>query len=330
MDRVAVVRELGVEVGFETKWVGEPGNGRHEVELPHKVRGITLPFSAEDWVSIAQCEGQYYVGGCCANMSVLQDEVNGVFRDGGYADGATLLKIGEAARGHEGFEDFAPVDDEGFEKLVERWRRSIAYLEEHSNEKLQIDPWFKLAVAFNAVESKLSADSQVAPRERYPWENEEHVIVRQLANATYRMDWHDLFRGAPRRGGGVDDEEADEKDQHEALRRVYQARVLPLAEKVAKLLAELEWPFEGFAVVKEGTDEVMGDHRGPCIYADRESAERTLERWAEYARKEAERHKKWKEEGRDSEERANFWINRKTEMVPVRIAPGEGVVVLRD
>src|SRR4051794_23424452 len=92
--------------------------------VPDTVERVHFPWTDSDWCYVAMRERDGYVGGCCGNMSLLQDHINGVFRDGGYADSHDLLTIGQLARDHDGFDDFAPMDDDQFIAAVARWKQA--------------------------------------------------------------------------------------------------------------------------------------------------------------------------------------------------------------
>src|ERR1035437_7587895 len=116
--RVELLRGVGVIVTHDEKWVGEVGKGRHPEPLLGTILATYLPLSPAEWCSLAMREGENYVGGCCGNMSALQDVINGVFRDSGTVNSATLLSIAELALDHDVFEEFSPLSDEEFSTLI--------------------------------------------------------------------------------------------------------------------------------------------------------------------------------------------------------------------
>ena len=67
---------------------------------------VRWPLTCNEWCETAMREGSYYVGGCCATCSAMQDEINAVFREGGWAGGHVFSRLAELAAHHEGFETF--------------------------------------------------------------------------------------------------------------------------------------------------------------------------------------------------------------------------------
>ena len=312
--RVSMIEALGAKVTYEDHYVGE-GKERHRETIWDKVRYVHLPLSAEEWAQLAMREGPFYVGGCCSNMSLLQDIVNGAFRDGGGIDGPDLLQMGELARGHDGFEYFEPMDDERFFTVYMLWK---GVQEDGLPEGQIADVWAKLGLVYNAVEPGLTPRSYERPGDAGHWDPLRHRF-HVASNEIAAMDWFDLFSPS---------DDPDEVAQHEANRRVKQARLLPQLREIVALIEAEGVDFEGFAIIKPD-GEVLSDNRGLCLYPDRAHAERVMELWARWAKEEQERQDKWKAEGRELTTRDTFWQDRKAEIVPATVTVVDGLRIHR-
>lgn len=319
--RVAAIIDMGVVVGHDTVWDGD-GPERHEVELLDTVTGVNVStlWNDHDWVSVASREGDDYIGGCCGNMGLAQDITNDIFRSGGWADSNEFLQLGELLRHHDGFETFEPMDDDVFAEALEQWKEVRRALT--ADPSLQIDPWYPLGIVFNAVEPMLVPDDGDVPQPRSPWITEEHEIVGRLASALERMEWFDFF-------GGRDDDE--HKPQHDANALLLRARTYPLLKRLNTLLDETNLNFSGFALVRGGSDDVLTDNGGSCVYPTRDDAERVVTLWSRWADEERERLASRIDRDKDDEERVAFWQERVAalEVVPCTITPETGLELVR-
>lgn len=312
MNRIDLLRELGVEVYHETDWRGTPGVDREEFELPDKVRGVRPNFTPEQWCSLAMREGSSYVGGCCGNMSALQDTINMVFRDGGFIDAADLLEIAGWAHGHDGFELFGSMDDETFERKVETAKH---FREQIDGREVMVDPWALLGLIYNGVEPMLTPNSTNVPGDGGRAADTEHYDVAVLERTLMRMTWADLF-----------DREGDELAQHEANMQVLRARALPVMRSLVARMEESGVDFDGWAIVNPETDEVLSNGRGLCLYPEREQAEQVVEQWSRWADEERERLAK----DPKRKESLAFWDGRASEIVRATVTVGDGLKVVRN
>jgi len=64
---------------------------------------VFLPLTPVEWFRCCTRDGDFYVGGCCGNMSYAQDLLNSFFRDGGWVDVRNLANYIEMMRSHDGF-----------------------------------------------------------------------------------------------------------------------------------------------------------------------------------------------------------------------------------
>jgi hypothetical protein len=339
--RVKAIMDLGVAVHFDDEWVHGEGSAypRHPVVMLDRVTSVRAPFTDTDWVGIAQREGDHYVGGCCGNMSALQDHINGVFRDDGAIDAGEFRRIAHYARGHEGFEDWEPVDDEQFDVRMERMRK---------NGMDAFSPWSKLGMVFLAVEDYLEPPPSMdlpsleTPREK---ERDDTHVVKTAADALQYMAYEWLF--------GDDDQLS-----HEAQRKLARAKLLPTLRELVAKIEQAGVEFDGFALVAEDSGEVYTDRHGPCIYTDRESAEATVREWEKHTREEdrmnanhekhdmerlgrlalrvaegnADAAKQFEEEKQRILERKgfreyDFWSSRRAKIVAISVTVADGLVI---
>lgn len=268
-DRVRALEPLGVQVAHDYVYEGEVGVNRHRIDLLDTVHSVFLPLTPVDWCHIAMREGEGYMGGCCGNMGVLQDTTNGVFRDGGWADAGAMLTIGEMARGHEGFEEtFPEMDDDRFAELVQAWHDMPA----EPPEGAVFDPWWKVGIVFNAVEPQLKLARVDTPSTTFHPDrrSEDRDLLHVVANTAGSMAWNDMFTR----------DDPEDLGTHELNRVVAQARLYPMVRRLADLLEGMGVAFDGFGLVEPGTDNVLSNMRGLCLYRERAHAERIMELWA--------------------------------------------------
>lgn len=310
MERIQELEKLGVvRVAYDTVWE-DRGDGRQQYELPDVVRGIRLSLTPDQWAAVAQREGSAYVGGCCGNMGAVQDIVCGVFRDDGWMESGDLSTVGWYSRGHEGMEFFEEVDDEEFAGRIEELQRAQQITEDG---KSIVDPWGIIGLSYVATESKLKPSWLNQPSGRHPHDDDppDHFEMQRLYRDLVYVDWKDLF-------GRVSSEDDKDKRSHDVQRRLRQARILPAARELVAKLEEQEIDFDGFALVKPGTDEILSNRLGDCIYSDREGAEEVLAIWRRSVESE--------DEGTTGHA---VVAQDEGEIVPVRVTVENGLEVLR-
>lgn len=255
-------------ITHENVWEGT-GEDRRNYLLLDTVSGIHLPLGAEEWMAMGMREGDEYIGGCCGNLSASQDIMTGVFRDGGWIEGADLLTIGDWVGGHDGFEwDFEDVSDEEFHTRIQRLQAVIA-------KGQQPRPWPVIGLVYRAVEPMLKLTQshepidRNGPSEERPHTTEEGDLVTVLERELSYMTWADLLR------------RSDDIISHERQMLLKRAKVLPLAQRLAQKLQEhAEEEYDGFALVAPGTDRVLSNYRGLCVYGSEEEAQHVLDVWA--------------------------------------------------
>lgn len=307
LNRIEALQELDVQFYFDHVYE-DRGEGRARYEVPEVITGANPYFDPRQWVAMAQREGAAYVGGCCGNMSAAQDVVNGAFRDGGFFESSELLTLGVYCRGHEGMEAFEEMTDEQFTEKLGAIKRVQERIEvEADPDGLIVDPWAVLGLIFNATEKVLKPGWMDQPRaQREPRDDDQpdHFEMQRLYGNLHYVDWVDVF--------------SSDQDSHIAQRQVRRARILPAAQELVAKLEALDLDFEGFAIVKPGTDEVLSNRLGDCVYLSRDEAEKVIEIWTRAA---ADR-----EEGTTG---AAVVGEADGEVVPVRVTVENGLEVLR-
>lgn len=245
-----------VEVAFEEIWEGEPPNRTSRPD-PSRVRAVYLGLSPKEWCSLAMREGEHYIGGCCGTTSAMQDVINGIFREGGYADGDALFSLGEYARQHpDGFEDtFTKVwPQERFDDTCKRWKA--------------LDPWEKIAVSWQAVRDKVRPYSHRV-RVNAGGESPDREIA-ELYDALSTSRFSAFYAKA----------KGDPNKQEHGNEIVTRAKLLCGARRLIEVLKEDFTSFEGFAIVLKNDPQVVARNGyGMCLYATEAHARELVATW---------------------------------------------------
>jgi hypothetical protein len=248
--RIAALRDRGVVIVNKYEYVGMPGTPeRHQVDIPGTVECVDLPLKPAEWLSVAMREGAYYMGGCCGNMSHLQDIVNEAFRNSGTVAGRELASIGELIRRHGDLENFEPLDDALFAELMTEWDEG------------KLGPWDKISVLYVALEPALKIDSFEAPQARIV-RNPMEASIDQLGGALQYLSFSEIF-----------EPEADIlKPTHAANRLVKLAQILEPTRLLLGLLEASDVRFEGVALVQPDTGVIAENNYGLCLFSTVEAA----------------------------------------------------------
>jgi hypothetical protein len=261
----------GVKIQYDEVWVGEPGKGKGRRPKPvlSKVRGVYLALTPEEWCRIAMRDGDMYMGGCCGTTSAMQDVVNGVFRDSGYANANTLCELGMYAKQHpDGFDGFnVKLSQADFDKQCRQWSK--------------LDPWTKISLCWQAVKGKVSAGSEGEPivQENRPDLDEKREIDELYgALTTFR---YKIFMPREKE----DDPLKPPKGQSHANDVLTWAKMVPGTKR---LLAKLEEDFttwSGYAVVERARPEVVCHNGyGLCLFTKEADAEELVADWRKNSR----------------------------------------------
>lgn len=242
---------LGVEIEFEHDY--KLGKTNEEV-----VKSVWLPFSPEEWVSIAMRDQPDYMGGCCGTTSVMQDIVCGAFRDEGRLDVRDMKKLAYLAESHpDGFEDdWHTYSDEEFQKAISSWA--------------DLRPWAKMGVIVHTVLPKLQptfpADDEKPELDDDKPEFKEKDCVRLVGDSLQLLRYEDLYAKAP-------------EDQDHANRMLLLSRLIPAMKMLLGMLAREHKPFEGFAIVEQRQPGVvLRNGYGLCLYKTEDEANKIVRR----------------------------------------------------
>lgn len=246
MDILAELKKLGLEITYETKMGG--GVDRNSIY------SIIIPLSAEEWCKLCMRDEEFYVGGCCGQTSVIQDHYNGIFRASGAADAGDIMDLMQSAGSHDGFEEYSLTWGGDLEKLVKDWRK--------------LTPVKKIGVCCQAVKEKLAKKMLRMPNPHRRTDDWCHSLEGSLR----LMSYQDMIQ----RDG--------DKDQKHANREELLSRIYPACQKVLEVvIPKLSKPFEGFALTKGGTSEIVADGYGLCIYGSEKTAKAMMESWLKVA-----------------------------------------------
>lgn len=243
--------QLQVRYHRATKWVGT-GQDRKQVELD-EVTSVQLPLTPDDWCSLAQYEGDNYMGPCCGNMGAMQDVLNSVFRESGWARAADFRFIAESCIDHDGFDEFedpAPLASACTEGLD------------------TLEPWAKIGVTWQAVQDILAVEAKELPdaEDLSSFDAAIQIAGKHIGLVRWSNIW-----AAQREDGG-------------------QSRCVKMTD-LAALLASLRTIYDDLkqrklecidAVALRGQDGAVGaNYRGAAIFTDQAEAERVLTLWKE-------------------------------------------------
>lgn len=226
--------------------------------------GVYIPLTPDDWSRLGQRERNdsvsEYVGGCCGEMSYLQDIINGQFRDGNYFDYPTLFEIGEIAKGHDGFEEFEPWAPEKYIRALESWGQS------------NFRAWVKIGMTHQALADKLhpARVPLIGDVVKNPG-SAEGDLIRKLDEGLTLVWMNDLF--------GDQSHPATTSGQRHANKLVLRARVYPAVKELTGLLEEQDLSWHGYALVDSTNGKVLDNGFGLCLYDTMAEADRMVEMW---------------------------------------------------
>jgi|SRR5271155_1007734 len=254
MTRIEALEAHGVKLVF-----GEfPYEG-----TPRTIHSVFLALTPRDWCSIAMRDGSSYIGGCCGTSSAIQDEVNGIFRESGYADADALYTIGARAKSHpDGFKQWGflgTMSEKRFTERAARWKK--------------LGPWKKIGLVYQAVKDSLRPTSTLV--EPIVQEGRSDLDATREIDELYaciHMKHFALFLKPP--------EQAKKSGQNHANDVHTLAKMLPGARR---LVAQLEANFTswtGVAIVEKARPEVITHNGlGLCIYNTAEDAKEVMDFW---------------------------------------------------
>lgn len=268
--RAALLESLGIRFGRAYEYRTDKNTNkrdRHDVDL---FTNILLPFNPNEWCSIAMNAGDHYIGGCCGNLSVLQDEISGIFREGGWVSCRDLEKIAEIATNHY------PISNICFDKMAiqgEEEKSLDDFVAMMKGVWSSFSPWDKIACIWHMVKDYFGpAIPHGYGRHMSELEKSISVLSRSL---TY-LSFERVFR--PKDENSI----CAPEDQEKANRAILLARVLPALKTLNEEIDQLDLgSIEGYALIDKevGPEEVAKNGFGYCIFATENEAKKLFRQW---------------------------------------------------
>jgi len=141
------------------------------------VTSVRLPLLPEEWCQLCTDDGEWYQGGCCAQLSYFQDSLNSWFRRSGQVSTGELVSTLESVYSHEGLEMFNE----------ERWKEGQGHPLTWT-----LSPLYKVAVVYHAVKDVATPDFDDRNIRGTDLGSPE-ACTRALFNAAYVLDTHLLY-----------------------------------------------------------------------------------------------------------------------------------------
>ena len=256
-EALATLRRVGIDergIGCEEEWRGDPPN-REPHELPF-FKSIHIQFSPEEWCGLCMKEGQFYIGGCCAQTSHAQDIMNKVFRfDSGLFNLKDMANIAELLGNHDHGPETPNFEELGdIERAIANW--------------VTLDPWQKLAFVWHVVkEHYIPEKPNLISPDKAKVECASAILRRGLDYLAY-----DNIFGK---------RELRPSSQRIAGRLLTLYRLLPALKIFCEKVSELNLgPFQGYALVdKKDQNNILINRYGYCVFDTREETEGLLNIW---------------------------------------------------
>lgn len=259
--RKDLLASLGMTVTQSSEYRTDKETGKRDdfdVEIFTRVH---LNFTPAEWCQLVMNEGEYYIGGCCGNMSALQDIIEYVFRfESGQITCRELENIAKYASNHDSFTNVP------FDELPEPLETFIPKMKVNWD---TYGPWDKIACVWHIVKDYYGPEVPFAYHNKM---SEVEKSVSVLADSLKAFSYDRLFR----------DKQAEPTDQERALRAMFMNQLLPALEVLNKHVDELYYgPVEGFALIdlEKGPEEICKNSYGYCIYTTQEKVDEMMNLW---------------------------------------------------
>ncbi|HVI40646.1 MAG TPA: hypothetical protein VM577_08300 [Anaerovoracaceae bacterium] len=303
--RCQLLTDLGSSFGkeYEYRTNKETGErGPHDVDL---FTSILLPLTPAEWCDMCMREGQNYLGGCCGNMSAMQDIINGIFRDSGYVSCRDLEEFAEHAAHHDSFTDVPfdqlPLSLEEFAPVMKR-------------EWANYSPWDKIACIWHIVRDHYGP---AMPHGYGDHMSELEKSITVLSRGLTYLSFARVFNRS--------EEKKEPTTQAKADRAAFMNRLLPCLKVLNDHVHELNpGPVEGFALIDKqtGPDAIASNGYGLCVYSTMAEVKKILKQWKK-------NDEEFKEEGRNYSGRQKT-IDEKIGVRKVRISVENGIEFLEE
>jgi hypothetical protein len=234
----------------------QPDGTRQRFDLD-LIEGVTLPLSAEDWCSLCMSEGDCYLGGCCANLSEVQDFLNGVFRDGGYTKLSKLKDIIEILVEH------GDIEHEDYSFSLEPTEEMAEHAKEAWTDLL---PLAKLAVVWALVRPFMTSSVPTARTEDIDPKEALHVLYYGIRHLSSHLMVNQVMG-------------SDEPDASQSLAMF---RLWPHLKALYERFHELNpGPLEGWVLVDPtiGPEALATNEIGTSFYTDVEDIAGLVKEW---------------------------------------------------
>lgn len=266
--RCKLLEDLRVGFHLETEYrPEEPPRQPVALQLFHSVK---LPFTPDEWMALCQADGEYYVGGCCGNMSVVQDEITHIFRfEAEHTDIRRLADIASTMANHDCGDDamWSTTPDyvgAKFKRFVKARQALSSAVSMVAIPLEDADPWRLIAYVWHITKDFYKTE----PPQRDP-----HLLNPNRSSAAedaaYTLYQHLM-------GISFDRLLSDENDKQRDGNRFFQlSKILPALKILTEQIDQLAPPpLNGYAIVlREHPNDVVTNRRGLCIFRDQADAQ---------------------------------------------------------
>ena len=264
--RCEMLEELGVKYQLDSEYRGK-GIDRKEY-MVNLFRYIVPPFSSDDWVNLCSSEGKYYLGGCCATMSALQDKLEVWFRfKMNCVEPREIKEVEECLVNH----------DNG-EWWIKEGKLEDIFLEAKGKWN-NLSPLDKLAYVWALVKGHYKLDRlPVARRKDLGSFNNALFTLGEVAR---NISWMHLY------------EKNSRDKQWNANQKLGLAKMLPAIKEVYDgLIHKPVEEYNGYALIDLSKDDnsICTNRFGLCIYDTLDDLWKTLDIQEEYYAKYQEKH----------------------------------------
>lgn len=263
IDPTKLLQYSGAEISYENKWNDNDPPPRQSQKDYTRVRSIFIPLRPSEWCELCMRDGESYIGGCCGTSSAIQDIINGIFRESGYAEAQDLYDLGELTQSHpDGFEEDGFIGDltqEEFDERTSKWDT--------------FSPWEKIGLCYQAVKDKIRPyPSRVEPivQENRP-DLDEKREINELYGCIHYLRYASILQ-----------QEDDERGQKHANDIHTLAKMLPGTRRLLKKLESSLDSWTGVAIVeKDRPETICYNGYGLCLYKNKAEAKKVMALWNE-------------------------------------------------
>jgi hypothetical protein len=273
-ERKAILETLGIKVVQARDYRPAAPDQPHN-RVPHPIDIFTAfkpPFTADEWLAIAQRDGDQYIGGCCGQTGAIQDVVCGWFRDGGQVKIRELAEVAEMCIRHDNKQ--SPFHDLGvsFDEVVtdaKAWQAG-SELADTVLVKHWSNLWFRLAVVWHLVKDSYDDEVEHGIRTDMAPVDKAICTIDHIATA---LSMHRAFGGDETPTG-----------QTRAQKILMLAKLVPALRYVLNHIDDLalgSTVFEGWALVdlSKGPEVICENGYGLCLYDDRDRMMEVVNLW---------------------------------------------------